>query len=62
MLPDDDHPLKQRQRAEPDSYLHNLSLPKHRALSCLHRAKFSHTDLDGQFVFLWIAFGTAYAQ
>ena len=62
MLPHNYDPLKQRQRAELGSYLHNLSLRVYRALSCLHRAKFSYNDLDGQFVFLWIDFGGAYAQ
>lgn len=54
--------LKQRQRAERENYPTNLSLRVHRALSWLHRAELCHNDLDGQFIFRWIAFNAAYAQ
>lgn len=53
--------LKQRQRAERDGYHENLGLRVHRALSWLQRAELAD-DLDGQFIFLWIAFNAAYAN
>jgi hypothetical protein len=54
--------LKQRHRAERENYPNNLSLRVHRALSWLNRAESCQNDLDGQFIFLWIAFNAAYAQ
>jgi hypothetical protein len=62
MLPLDYSHLKERQRSERESYPENLSLRVHRALSWLHRAESCENDLDGQFIFLWIAFNAAYAQ
>ena len=62
MLLHDYHQLKQRQRAERENYPTNLSLRVHRALSWLHRGESCQNDLDGQFIFLWIAFNAAYAQ
>jgi hypothetical protein len=55
--------LKTRHRAERESYHPNLSLRVHRALSWLNRAEQLglQSDMDGQFVFLWIAFNAAYA-
>jgi hypothetical protein len=55
--------LKERQRTERHGYPENLRLRVHRALSWLHRAEqLAHGgDLDGEFVFLWIAFNAAYA-
>ena len=55
--------LKPRHRAERASWPKSLSLRVHRALSWLDRAEqlASQDDLDGQFVFLWIAFNAAYA-
>ena len=55
--------LKERQRAERHSYPENLSLRVHRALSWLHRAEqlARGDDVDGEFIFLWIAFNAAYA-
>jgi hypothetical protein len=55
--------LKERQRAERHAYPENLGLRVHRALSWLHRAEQLDRggDLDGQFLFLWIAFNAAYA-
>jgi hypothetical protein len=55
--------LKERQRAERHAYPENLALRVHRALSWLHRAEqlARGDDLDGQFIFLWIAFNAAYA-
>jgi hypothetical protein len=62
MLPLDYSHLKERQRSERESYPENLSLRVHRALSWLHRAESCENDLDGQFIFLWIAFNAAHAQ
>jgi hypothetical protein len=55
--------LKARQRAERHTHHPNLALRVHRALSWLHRAEqlSRNDDLDGQFIFLWIAFNAAYA-
>lgn len=56
------HPaLKQRHRLVRDGHPTNLSLRIHRALSWLNRAEQSE-DMDGKFIFLWIAFNAAYAQ
>ncbi|KXS54834.1 MAG: hypothetical protein AWU57_804 [Marinobacter sp. T13-3] len=52
--------LKQRHRAERDQQHPNLSLRVHRSLSWLQRAEVMD-DVDGQFIFLWIAFNAAYA-
>ncbi|MCI2285132.1 hypothetical protein L3081_19270 [Colwellia sp. MSW7] len=54
--------LKDRQRKERDNYPINLSLRVHRSLSWLDRAERAEGDLDGQFIFLWIAFNAAYAN
>jgi hypothetical protein len=62
MLPLDYSHLKERQRTERESNPENLSLRVHRALSWLHRAQSCENDLDGQFIFLWIAFSASYAQ
>lgn len=55
--------LKTRQRIERDQWPENLSLRVHRALSWLNRAEQldEQDDLDGQFIFLWVAFNAAYA-
>ena len=55
--------LKERQRAERHAWPENLGLRVHRALSWLHRAEQlqGNDDVDGQFIFLWIAFNAAYA-
>ncbi len=53
--------LKQRHRLVRDGHPTNLTLRIHRALSWLHRAEQSE-DMDGRFIFLWIAFNAAYAQ
>jgi hypothetical protein len=55
--------LKARHRAERERYHANLSLRVHRALSWLNRAEQlgQQSDIDGQFIFLWIAFNAAYA-
>ena len=52
--------LKERHRAEREAYHSNLSLRVHRSLSWLQRAEQAE-DSDGQFIFLWIAFNSAYA-
>lgn len=52
--------LKNRHREERDAYPQPLALRVHRELSwldCSERTK----DLDGKFVFLWIAFNAAYS-
>ena len=55
--------LKERQRKERDGWPESLGLRVHRALSWLARAEQlgAQDDLDGQFIFLWIAFNAAYA-
>ena len=52
--------LKTRQRAERDNWSSALALRVHRALSWLNRSEQCQDD-DGRFVFLWIAFNSAYA-
>lgn len=52
--------LKQRHRQERETQHSNLRLRVHRALSWLGRAEQAE-DLDGRFIFLWIAFNAAYA-
>ena len=52
--------LKKRHRQERDAQHANLRLRIHRALSWLDRAEQAE-DLDGRFIFLWIAFNAAYA-
>ena len=56
----DHNTLKQRHRLRRDVEPENLRLRIHRALSWLHRAE-QADDLDGKFIFLWIAFNAAYA-
>ncbi len=53
--------LKKRQRDERDSFPPNLALRVHRALSWLERAE-QCEDVDGRYIFLWIAFNAAYAN
>ena len=55
--------LKERHRTERHAWPENLGLRVHRALSWLHRAEqlARADDLDGEFIFLWIAFNAAYA-
>ncbi len=52
--------LKQRHRLVRDKHPVNLTLRIHRSLSWLHRAE-KADDMDGRFIFLWIAFNAAYA-
>jgi hypothetical protein len=53
--------LKQRHRLVRDGHPTSLTLRVHRALSWLNRAEQAE-DVDGRFIFLWIAFNAAYAQ
>jgi hypothetical protein len=53
--------LKNRHRAQRDTWPNNLSLRVHRALSWLNRSE-QCKDPDGRFIFLWVAFNAAYAQ
>ena len=55
--------LKERQRTEREGWPENLGLRVHRALSWLDRAEQleQQGDVDGEFIFLWIAFNAAYA-
>lgn len=53
--------LKQRHRQVRDGHPTSLTLRIHRALSWLNRAE-QADDVDGKFIFLWIAFNAAYAQ
>src|SRR5690554_1769377 len=53
--------LKDRQRKERETHPESAALRIHRALSWLNRAE-QCEDLDGRFVFLWIAFNAAYAN
>jgi hypothetical protein len=56
----DYHTLRQRHRLQRDREPDNLRLRIDRALSWLQRAELAD-DLDGRFIFLWIAFNAAYA-
>jgi hypothetical protein len=53
--------LKARHRLVRETQSANLRLRIHRSLSWLKRAD-QADDLDGRFIFLWIAFNAAYAQ
>lgn len=55
-----DH-LKDRQRAERHEHSEGIALRIHRALSWLNRSE-QCDDEDGCFIFLWIAFNSAYAN
>jgi len=52
--------LKQRHREVRGGYPADLNLRIHRALSWWQRASMAD-DMDGRFIFLWIAFNAAYA-
>ncbi len=54
--------LKTKQRNLRENFSDNLGLRVHRALSWLDKAEQCVDDLDGQFIFLWIAFNAAYAN
>lgn len=55
-------PLKDRQRAIRDGFPPSLALRVHRALSWLNRSEQETDDHDARFIFLWIAFNSAYAN
>ena len=54
--------LKARQRELRAGFPESLGLRTHRALSWLQRAEQEADDPDARFIFLWIAFNSAYAQ
>ena len=54
--------LKEHHRAVRDGMPKALNMRIHRALSWLNRAEQCEDDPDGRFIFLWIAFNSAYAQ
>jgi hypothetical protein len=54
--------LKLRHRAERAHYSHHVSLRVDQTLSWLYRSESCEIDLDGQLVFLWVAFNAAYAH
>ncbi|MFM8472719.1 MAG: hypothetical protein ACKOBV_04235 [Candidatus Kapaibacterium sp.] len=54
--------LKERHRAERDTWPTTVSLRIHRALSWLQRAEQEAGDPDAAFIFYWIAFNAAYAR
>ncbi len=53
--------LKQQHRVVRNDHPSALTLRIHRSLSWLNRAEQAE-DIDGKFIFLWIAFNAAYAQ
>jgi len=54
--------LKHKKQELKETFSTNLSLRVHRALSWLERSEqCSSEDIDAQFIFLWIAFNSAYA-
>ena len=54
--------LKEKQRSLRDGFGDSLGLRVHRAISWLQRATREDDDRDAAFVFLWIAFNSAYSQ
>jgi hypothetical protein len=54
--------LKQQYRTKRAHYPHRVALRVDRSLSWLHRAESCKNNLDGQFIFLWVAFNAAYAK
>jgi hypothetical protein len=60
--PTDHASLKARQREIRDQFPESLGLRVHRALSWLGRAEREIEDQDAHFIFLWIAFNSAYAN
>jgi len=54
--------LKTRQREIRESLPDSISLRIHRSLSWLQRSEQEADDNDAQFIFLWIAFNSAYAS
>ena len=54
--------LKEKQRMLRGGFKNNLGLRVHRSISWLSRAAVEQDDPDAAFVFLWIAFNSAYSQ
>ena len=54
--------LKDKQRAIRQGFPENLALRVHRSISWLQRAERENGDQDAAFIFLWIAFNSAYAE
>ncbi|MEN6541683.1 hypothetical protein [Parvibaculum sp.] len=54
--------LKDKQRAIRQGFPENLALRVHRSISWLQRAEREEGDQDAAFIFLWIAFNSAYAE
>lgn len=54
--------LKSRLKADADRYTEPHRVRLHRAISWLTRAESERDDPDAQFIFLWIAFNSAYAR
>ena len=54
--------LKERHRLLRDDFPQSLSLRTHRALSWLQRSEQEKEDDDAHFIFLWIAFNSAYGN
>ena len=54
--------LKEKQRSLREGFGESLGLRVHRAISWLQRAAKEQEDPDAAFVFLWIAFNSAYSQ
>lgn len=62
ITPTDAGNLKEKQRALREGFGNSLGVRVHRAISWLHRAAREGDDRDAAFVFLWIAFNSAYSQ
>ena len=54
--------LKEKQRNYREGFSDSLGLRVHRSISWLQRAAQEQDDPDAAFVFLWIAFNSAYSQ
>ena len=60
VIPHDE--LKTKQRNLRDGFPQTMSLRVHRAISWIGRAERERDDPDAAFIFLWIAFNSAYAD
>lgn len=54
--------LKTQQREIRDIFSDSISLRIHRSLSWLQRSEMEDKDKDAKYMFLWIAFNSAYAS
>ena len=61
-MADTETELKLKLRSDADRYSEPQRVRLHRAISWLTRANAVTSDLDAQFIFLWIAFNAAYAK